>query len=256
MVLHQSDYFSQLNIFYSFIINAQQISYLFSYLQFVDLVILIPGRHSKKQQLEIACGIEASGHEFLWVSPKNMYVDVEEWLPHDFEERIKENNKGMVVRALLHQQLMLKHMVIGSALITTSFDYSIQMAEAGGSSQTETTTKPQLIYRCKKCRRIVASEENIVSHERGKGESSFKWKKRSSESWEMEKQSVDCTSVFVEPMKWMQAVQEGHVEEKLLCMGCNARLGYFNWAGMQCSCGAWVNPAFQLHKSKLDECNM
>ena len=41
----------------------------------------------------------------------------EEWLPHDFEERIKENNKGMVVRALLHQQLMLKHMVIGRFLM-------------------------------------------------------------------------------------------------------------------------------------------
>lgn len=73
---------------------------------------------------------------------------------------------------------------------------------ADGSCQTETTTKPQLIYRCKKCRRIVASEENIVSHERGKGESSFKWNKRSSE---MEQQPPDCTSIFVEPMKWMQA---------------------------------------------------
>ncbi|XP_029128927.1 probable inactive dual specificity protein phosphatase-like At4g18593 isoform X2 [Cajanus cajan] len=73
---------------------------------------------------------------------------------------------------------------------------------------TETTTKPQVIYRCKKCRRIVASEENIVSHERGKGESSFKWKKRSGESWETEKQPSDCTSIFVEPMKWMQAGEE------------------------------------------------
>ncbi|TKY66166.1 inactive dual specificity protein phosphatase [Spatholobus suberectus] len=78
------------------------------------------------------------------------------------------------------------------------------MAEPS-SSQTETTTKPQLIYRCKKCRRIIASEENIVSHECGKGQSSFKWKKRSSEPWEMEKQPADCTSIFVEPMKWMQA---------------------------------------------------
>lgn len=78
------------------------------------------------------------------------------------------------------------------------------MAEPS-SSELETTKKPQLIYRCKKCRRIVASEENIVSHERGKGESSFKWKKRSSDPCEMEKQSADCTSIFVQPMKWMQA---------------------------------------------------
>ncbi|XP_010518801.1 PREDICTED: probable inactive dual specificity protein phosphatase-like At4g18593 [Tarenaya hassleriana] len=115
----------------------------------------------------------------------------------------------------------------------------------------ESVPKPKLIYRCKNCRRIVAAEENIVAHEPGKGEECFKWKKRSGDS-----EQVNCSSVFVEPMKWMQTVQDGNVEEKLHCMGCNARLGYFNWAGMQCSCGAWVNPAFQLHKSRLDECNM
>lgn len=49
------------------------------------------------------------------------------------------------------------------------------------------------------------------------------------------------------------AVEEGTVEEKLQCLGCKARLGSFNWAGMQCNCGAWVNPAFQLHKNRLDE---
>jgi dual specificity phosphatase 12 len=48
------------------------------------------------------------------------------------------------------------------------------------------------------------------------------------------------------------AVQEGLVESKLQCIKCEARLGNFNWAGMQCSCGAWVNPAFQLHKSRID----
>ncbi|XP_054778836.1 probable inactive dual specificity protein phosphatase-like At4g18593 [Prosopis cineraria] len=126
------------------------------------------------------------------------------------------------------------------------------MAETG-SSELETTKKSHVIYRCKKCRRLVASDENIVSHDHGQGEASFKWKKRSEK---MEKHPVDCTSVFVEPMKWMQAVNEGHVEEKLFCLRCNARLGYFNWAGLQCSCGAWVNPAFQLHKSRLDECYM
>ncbi|KAJ7947081.1 Dual specificity protein phosphatase 12 [Quillaja saponaria] len=127
------------------------------------------------------------------------------------------------------------------------------MAESG-NSESQPKTKPEANYRCKKCRRIVASQETIVSHEPGKGELSFKWKKRSGDPSEMNKQPIDCTSIFVEPMKWMQTLQEGHVEDKLLCMGCNARLGYFNWAGMQCSCGAWVNPAFQLHKSRLDEC--
>ena len=78
------------------------------------------------------------------------------------------------------------------------------MAEPG-SSELETTAKSNAIYRCKKCRRIVASQENIVSHQHGKGDSSFKWKKRSGNSWEKERQQIECTSLFVEPMKWMQA---------------------------------------------------
>ncbi|VVB12569.1 unnamed protein product [Arabis nemorensis] len=121
--------------------------------------------------------------------------------------------------------------------------------ETDNSSSKESLPKPQLIYRCKKCRRIVAIEENIVPHEPGKGEQCFAWKKRSGNS-----EQVQCSSIFVEPMKWMQTIHDGSVEEKLLCLGCNARLGYFNWAGMQCSCGAWVNPAFQLNKSRIDEC--
>ncbi|KDP45356.1 hypothetical protein JCGZ_09605 [Jatropha curcas] len=140
----------------------------------------------------------------------------------------------------------------------TTMDNSVSRPEIGASnSHLYSVPKPQVIYRCKKCRRIVASEENIVPHERGKGEQCFKWKKRSGDP--QEKETTECSSIFVEPMKWMQTVQEGFVGEglvgeKLQCMGCKPRLGSFNWAGMQCNCGTWVNPAFQLHKSRLDEC--
>ncbi|XP_010696632.2 probable inactive dual specificity protein phosphatase-like At4g18593 [Beta vulgaris subsp. vulgaris] len=110
----------------------------------------------------------------------------------------------------------------------------------------------QLIYRCKKCRQIVASQQNIVPHDQGKGEASFGCRKRTVESDSLPK----CTAIFVEPLKWMQTVQEGYVFEKLYCMGCKYRLGSFNWAGMQCSCGAWINPAFQILKSRIDECQI
>ncbi len=33
---------------------------------------------------------------------------------------------------------------------------------------------------------------------------------------------------------------------------CGARLGAFNWAGAQSCSGAWVTPAFQLHRARLD----
>ncbi|KAF9603212.1 hypothetical protein IFM89_034545 [Coptis chinensis] len=122
-------------------------------------------------------------------------------------------------------------------------------------SDVGTDLQTQLIYHCKKCLRIVASQENVVDHKRGEGERCFKWKKRS-DSWDTEKEPPECSSIFVEPMKWMQAVEEGTVEEKFQCLGCKARLGSFNWAGMQCSCGSWVNPAFQLHKNRIDECHI
>ncbi|XP_051124775.1 probable inactive dual specificity protein phosphatase-like At4g18593 isoform X2 [Andrographis paniculata] len=125
------------------------------------------------------------------------------------------------------------------------------MEPATDSIDSGSDPNPPLIYRCKKCRRIVATKDHIVAHERGEGQKCFKWKKRDDG---FDRDSMpDCSSIFVEPMKWMQSVGEGCVEDKLQCIGCKARLGSFNWAGMQCSCGTWVNPAFQLHKSRLDE---
>lgn len=75
------------------------------------------------------------------------------------------------------------------------------MADAS-NSDLDSNHQSQVIYRCKKCRRIVAAQKNIVPHERGKGETSFKWKKRNSSHRE---EPADCTSIFVEPMKWMEA---------------------------------------------------
>lgn len=40
---------------------------------------------------------------------------------------------------------------------------------------------------------------------------------------------------------------------QLLCPKCTSKLGSFSWWGEQCSCGHWVTPAFQIHKSRVDE---
>jgi hypothetical protein len=34
-----------------------------------------------------------------------------------------------------------------------------------------------------------------------------------------------------------------------------ARLGSYNWAGIQSNSGVWMNPAFQLHLARLDLIN-
>lgn len=58
-------------------------------------------------------------------------------------------------------------------------------------------------YRCKKCMRIVALQENVVSHVPGEGEACFDWQKRKSSNRMNKFQEEECSSLFVEPLKWM-----------------------------------------------------
>ncbi|KAL1199833.1 putative inactive dual specificity protein phosphatase-like [Cardamine amara subsp. amara] len=62
-----------------------------------------------------------------------------------------------------------------------------------------------------------------------------------------------CTSIFVEPIKWMNSAMEDDVSEgKLLCPKCKAKIGSFDWSGSYCSCGSKIVPAFQLQMSRVD----
>ncbi|XP_061364797.1 uncharacterized protein LOC133308208 [Gastrolobium bilobum] len=124
------------------------------------------------------------------------------------------------------------------------------------SSEVEEDNKVENIrsptYRCKKCRRVVALQEHVVDHIPGEGETSFEWHKRRSGNPFKKSDESECSSIFIEPLRWMKAVEEGALEGKLSCAHCDARLGYFNWAGIQCSCGSWITPAFQLQKGRVD----
>ncbi|KAI3788394.1 hypothetical protein L2E82_01158 [Cichorium intybus] len=132
-------------------------------------------------------------------------------------------------------------------------DPGLPITTTGTASQKEDSTPiPTSAFRCKKCRRVVALQENVVSHIPGEGESSFEWHRRSGGNMFNKYEERECTSIFVEPLRWMKTVEEGALEGKLWCTHCEGRLGYFNWAGIQCSCGSWITPAFQLHKSRVD----
>ncbi|KWU47034.1 hypothetical protein RHOSPDRAFT_28125 [Rhodotorula sp. JG-1b] len=68
--------------------------------------------------------------------------------------------------------------------------------------------------------------------------------------------SPACSSYFVEPLSWMSPFLEtGVLAGKITCpnIRCGAKLGNFDWAGNQCSCGAWVCPGFALNVSRVDE---
>eukprot|EP00921_Rhytidocystis_pertsovi_P003509 GHVQ01006078.1.p1 GENE.GHVQ01006078.1~~GHVQ01006078.1.p1 ORF type:complete len:134 (+),score=18.80 GHVQ01006078.1:163-564(+) len=60
-----------------------------------------------------------------------------------------------------------------------------------------------------------------------------------------------CTSIFVEPMAWMGDLSDG--SGRLKCGRCGHKLGSWCWHGLQCSCGVWKSPAFQIHFSKIDK---
>ncbi|PRQ56641.1 putative protein-tyrosine-phosphatase [Rosa chinensis] len=71
-------------------------------------------------------------------------------------------------------------------------------------------------FRCKKCRRLVAVQDNVVDHIPGQGETSFEWRKRKGSNYN-NFEDFECSSIFVEPLKWMTAVEEGAMEGKLSC---------------------------------------
>lgn len=118
---------------------------------------------------------------------------------------------------------------------------------AGKSHQVQQGT-----VRCRKCGRLLALTEHIIPHEHGAGNRAFgahKQRKGGNDGTAV----LGCSSVFVEPIAWMgDALHGGAVSGKLACPKCHGRLGAFNWAGEQCSCGSWVTPAFQLHAGKVD----
>lgn len=109
-------------------------------------------------------------------------------------------------------------------------------------------TSDLTLYRCRKCRGVLASSKNTIAVTPGPGPLAFSWRKRDKEAAPPAEPSV-----FVEPLAWMSStLSQGETQGKLYCPKCTARIGSYNWAGTQNSSGRWVVPAFQLHSSKLD----
>lgn len=99
----------------------------------------------------------------------------------------------------------------------------------------EQTQPEPNVYRCRKCRRVVAAESNLIVHQ-NKEENCHK-------------------TYFIEPLEWMNCAQT--VEGKLFCPKCNGKLGSFSWImGCECACGVKVAPAFYLTPSKVDYSNV
>ncbi|XP_038063663.1 dual specificity protein phosphatase 12-like isoform X2 [Patiria miniata] len=89
--------------------------------------------------------------------------------------------------------------------------------------QETTTDQTQTIYKCRKCRRAAFLEASVLAHITGRGQESFQWHKQShplsqgvtpSPSGTVDS-SVTCTSLFVEPVKWMEPFMIGRLDGKV-----------------------------------------
>ena len=102
-------------------------------------------------------------------------------------------------------------------------------------------TTPTQRYCCRICRVELFNSSQFEVH------TSVKPKRFDKRAPQREPQSI-CSSFFLNSADWMGDLSEQ--EGKLYCPKCRAKLGEFNWAGKQCSCGRFVTPGFQIAHSK------
>jgi dual specificity phosphatase 12 len=112
------------------------------------------------------------------------------------------------------------------------FDGESVLTTVDDTTPTETKITPEESYRLEELSRLRLEITQITeqSHDR----------------------HMTCSSLFIEPVEWMAPLLVGVKDGKLLCPKCSSRIGSFDWSGSQCSCGRWITPAFQVHKSKID----
>lgn len=101
-------------------------------------------------------------------------------------------------------------------------------------------------FKCKKCRRALFLPAAIIPHEKGdSGQLFYDKNKRRTKDREAK---AFCSSLFLEPMQWMEHLIQGRINGLLLCPKCSQKVGHFDWSGMQ------VRPLFCIAEYTRDQC--
>ncbi|PON42976.1 UDP-glucuronosyl/UDP-glucosyltransferase [Parasponia andersonii] len=92
-------------------------------------------RFRTTQLVEIAHGLEASGHPFIWVvrTKENDDDDEEESkvFIESFEERVKDNKRCLIIREWAPQVLILEHPAIGGVVTHCGWNSILEAVTAG-----------------------------------------------------------------------------------------------------------------------------
>ncbi|XP_010928558.1 probable UDP-glucosyl transferase 73B6 [Elaeis guineensis] len=82
----------------------------------------------KAEQLrEMALGLEASGHPFVWVVRSDEAET--EWMPEGLEERIRE--RGLIIRGWAPQLMILNHPAVGGFVTHCGWNSTLEAVSAG-----------------------------------------------------------------------------------------------------------------------------
>lgn len=134
-------------------------------------------------------------------------------------------------------------------------------AAAASSSAAPAQPLEQRIYSCQRCRLRLFSSFHLVPHDASQDAAGNKLFHKN--KYQESGAGKPCTSVFLDEtlLPWVKTGVNGDSEgnessddKDLLCPNakCKFKIGSKLWQGTQCSCGAWVTPAFKVLLSRVD----
>ncbi|PON82021.1 UDP-glucuronosyl/UDP-glucosyltransferase [Trema orientale] len=87
-------------------------------------------KFTASQLTEIALGLEASGHQFIWVVRRNKEEnDKKDWVPEGFEQRVED--KGLIIRDWAPQMLILEHEAVGGFVTHCGWNSTLEAVSSG-----------------------------------------------------------------------------------------------------------------------------
>jgi dual specificity phosphatase 12 len=153
------------------------------------------------------------------------------------------------VAIVRHLRTLIAPPVDSDAPITTITTTSSISSSSGGittdgTSASDDTPRPAERYTCMLCGTLLFDSTALQPHAPTEKDAARRGGK-----------NVPCASLFLaDPPTFVSAAQLGENSGKIACpnVKCAGKLGQWCWTGCQCSCGAWVTPAFQFTRSKVD----
>ena len=115
-----------------------------------------------------------------------------------------------------------------------------------------------MVYKCKKCRRTLATAFNLLPHVQDESPvwPASKWSLPAEDVLEAASEAglqLCSASVFINPVRWMEPEIRQNLTGRLYCPNCQTRVGQYSWIlGEDCGgCNAKVNPAFSLDVTEI-----